>query len=132
MSSADTVFNRIDGFIASIGGAQTEQAVTTMVIAVGANSDKKIPVARGNLLRSKTKSVQRTLSGWDGALSYTSEYAGAVHEAKGIHLGKNTPRSPASLGNIWDVTGEPKFLEKGAKETAAIQGLSQIARHYIL
>jgi len=36
-------------------------------------------------------------------------YALAVHESPGVLKGK--PR-PSGIGNYWDVTGEPKFLEK--------------------
>ena len=40
-------------------------------------------------------------------------YAAQVHEEVGKHLGRGTARwGEGAEGNMWDDTGEPKFLEK--------------------
>ncbi len=74
------------------------------------------PEDKGNLKASivggregliiKTPTGSYTEVGWKN-----HPYAVHVHEALGIHYGKGTPRWNGN-GNMWDIAGQPKFLEK--------------------
>ena len=110
----DTVMQNFKQFAQKTKRQKTHHALDAMLMSIGNESQKMVPVATGKLVQSKfTQKIDTALS-VIGIVGYQADYAKYVHEAPGIHLGKSTPRSPASLGNIWDKTGEPKFLEKGA------------------
>lgn len=103
---------------AKIAGPMTEQCITTVLIIGGGYADVLTPMALGTLVNSRFRRVEQTSSGWTGRYGYTAAYAAAVHEKPGTLKGTNTPRSPATLGSIWDGSGgpnsaEPHFLTKG-------------------
>lgn len=50
-------------------------------------------------------------------IGYSANYAMFVHEASG--KGKGLKR-PSGNGNYWDVSGEPKFLEKAGERTKSL------------
>lgn len=131
MSDFATIARRFKAFTASIGGNQTETAINAMLASVVFNTEPLIPVATGKLLNSRVKLLFPTLEGWSGELTYGAGYAKFVHDAPGTLLGTNTPRSPASLGNVWDKTGEPQFLKKGGAKTESEKARSILQRSYI-
>ncbi len=131
MSDFDTIARRFKAFTNSIGGSQSKAAVNAMLTAVAANTEPMIPVATGKLLNSRTKQIFPSPFGLKGELTYGAGYAKFVHDAPGTLLGTNTPRSPASLGNVWDKSGEPQFLAKGGAKTTTSAALSILQRNYI-
>lgn len=105
------VFDRIQG-------PMTEKTITTVLIIGGGYADILTPMALGTLVNSRFRKVERSAIGWTGRYGYTAAYASAVHEKPGTLKGTNTPRSPASLGDVWDGSGgsnsaEPGYLAKG-------------------
>lgn len=110
-----------------IAGPMTENCITTVLIIGGGYADVLTPMALGTLVNSRFRKVERTGDGWMGTYGYTAAYAAAVHEKPGTLKGTNTPRSPATLGNVWDGSGgansaEPHFLTKGFER----DGLAEI------
>jgi hypothetical protein len=110
-----------------ITGPMTEECVTTILIIGGGYADVLTPMALGTLVNSRLRRVERKGDGWRGTYGYTAAYSAAVHEKPGTLKGTNTPRSPASLGNVWDGSGgansaEPHFLTKGFER----DGLAEI------
>jgi|14_taG_2_1085336.scaffolds.fasta_scaffold02459_7 hypothetical protein len=83
-------------------------------------SVKIVPVDTGDLKDSayggKGVPVRRTATGMWTKVGYSHKWAMRVHEMPGTHWKQGTPRRPkrgrGGIGNMWDVTGEPKFLEK--------------------
>lgn len=116
------VSNNINRMIDSFEGRRTVRAIYSALYYIGLVSAVKVPIETSTLLNSQFRDV--TIQGRRiiGKIGYSANYAAAVHEAKGIHLGRKTPRptkpgkKPGSRGNIWDKTGEPKFLEKHAED----------------
>lgn len=105
------VFDRIQG-------PMTEDCLRTVLAVGGGHADALTPMALGTLVNGRFLKVERTLQGWTGSYGYVAAYAAAVHEKPGTLKGTNTPRNPASLGNVWDngygANGaEPGFLTKG-------------------
>lgn len=131
MSDFATIARRFESFVDSIGGTQTQRAVTGMLIAISTRTKPRIPVATAKLINSEEKKVRPSILGWSGELSYDAGYAKFVHDAPGTLLGTNTPRSPASLGFVWSPSGEPKFLRKGATEAAQMDFRQVMNRSYI-
>ena len=111
----DTVLQNFRQHNEQMRRQKTRRAVENILRAVGDKSDTMVSVATGKLLQSRFMTITDTFFGMKGVVGYNAPYAVFVHQAAGVHLGKGTPRSPASLGNLWDVTGEPQFLFKGAK-----------------
>lgn len=116
------VSNNINRMIDSFEGRRTVRAVYSALYYIGVESAVKVPVDTSTLLNSQFRDVVVNGTRITGKIGYSAKYAAAVHEAKGIHLGTRTPRpvdpgqKPGSRGNIWDKTGEPKFLEKPAED----------------
>ncbi|WP_159217680.1 HK97 gp10 family phage protein, partial [Klebsiella pneumoniae] len=96
-------------------------ALYSALFEIGLESAVLVPIDTSTLVNSQFREVVIKGTRLTGRIGYSANYAAYVHEAKGIHLGKNTPRpvrkgeAPGSRGNIWDTSGEPKFLEKGAE-----------------
>lgn len=114
----NAVRSKLKSTFEKIAGPMTENAITTALIIGGGYADALTPMALGFLVNSRFRKVEKTAEGWTGRYGYTALYAAAVHEAPGTLKGTNTPRSPASLGNVWDGAGgangaEPGFLTKG-------------------
>jgi hypothetical protein len=125
MSAADEVMNNWQALVTRIQGAQTEKAVTEMMIATQLYATPLTPKATGNLINdSQFRDIKQGVNGMTGIVGYSAEYAAAVHEAKGTLKGEKIKRpikkieGGIDLGNFWDGgngpdSGEPKFLEKG-------------------
>lgn len=119
------VSNNINRMIDTVEGRRTVRAVYSALYYIGIESAVKVPIDTSTLLNSQFRDVTTQGSRIVGKIGYSANYAAAVHEAKGIHLGEKTPRpvrpseKPGSRGNIWDKTGEPKFLEKPAEDARA-------------
>lgn len=116
-----------------IAGPMTENCITTVLIIGGGYADVLTPMALGTLVNSRFRKVERTADGWSGRYGYTAAYAAAVHEKPGTLKGTNTPRSPATLGNVWDASGgpnsgEPHFLTKGFERDGLAEIIAAIER----
>lgn len=98
------------------------RATYSALYYIGLVSAAKVPIDTNTLLNTQFRDVIVNGTRITGRIGYSANYAVYVHEAKGIHLGKKTPRpvdrgeQAGSHGNIWDRTGEPKFLEKPAED----------------
>ena len=116
------VSNNINRMIDSFEGRRTVRAIYSALYYIGLVSTEKVPIATSTLLNSQFRDVIAQSGRVTGKIGYSANYAAAVHEAKGVLLGTKTPRpvepgeQPGSMGNVWDVTGEPKFLEKPAED----------------
>ena len=115
------VSNNINRLIDNIEKRKTMRALYSALFEIGLESAVLVPIDTSTLVNSQFREVVIKGTRLTGRIGYSAIYAAYVHEAKGIHLGKNTPRpvrkgeAPGSRGNIWDTSGEPKFLEKGAE-----------------
>lgn len=123
----NAVRNKLAATFEKIAGPMTEDCITTVLIIGGGYADALTPMAIGTLVNSRFRKVERSAHGWTGRYGYTAAYAAAVHEKPGTLKGTNTPRSPASLGNVWDGASgangaEPHFLTKGFER----EGLQEI------
>jgi len=115
------VSRNFNGAIDNIQDRRTVRALTSALIIIGTESAALTPIDTSTLLNSQFREVVVRGVRITGRIGYSANYAAYVHEAKGIHLGKHTLRpvkkgkKRGSRGYIWDKTGEPKFLEKGAE-----------------
>lgn len=114
----NAVRNNLKAVFDEIAGPMTENCLTTVLIIGGGYADALTPMALSTLVNSRFRRVERNGDGWTGRYGYTAAYAAAVHEKPGTLKGTNTPRSPATLGNVWDNSmgangAEPGFLTKG-------------------
>lgn len=119
------VSNNINRMIDSFEGRRTVRAIYSALYYIGIESAARVPVDTSTLLNSQFRDVTTQGTRIIGKIGYSANYAAAVHEAKGVLLGTKTPRpvkageQPGSRGNVWDRTGEPKFLEKPAENARA-------------
>lgn len=106
-----------------IEGKRVVRASYAALNVIGVESASMVPIDTSTLINSQFREVMIGKTRVTGRIGYSANYAAYVHEAPGIHLGKKTLRpvekgkAPGSSGYIWDKTGEPKFLEKGAEKT---------------
>lgn len=140
MSAADEVMNNWQALVTRIQGAQTDKAITDMMITTQLYSAPMTPVDTSNLINSQFRELEQNIGGMTGTVGYSAEYAAAVHEMPGKLRGQ--PRADFGMtgnqsefgpvqrvafgggsgtGNYWDGgngpdSGEPKFLEKGRDE----------------
>lgn len=105
--------------VGRISGDLSERTVTEILIIGQGEAANLTPVATSLLINSSYRKVNGSAHGVHGRVGYTAAYAAAVNAAKGTLLGTNTPRSPASLGNVWDPGAEPDFLRKGFEREGA-------------
>lgn len=105
--------------VSKITHTLTEQTVTEICIIGAGEASVLTPVATSLLINSQYRWVKGGWRGYHGRVGYTAEYAAAVNAAKGTLLGTNTPRSPATLGNVWGPGAEPDFLRKGFEREGA-------------
>lgn len=99
--------------VGRITGDLTERTVTEILVIGQGEAAVLTPVATSLLINSQFRRVTVSDKGVHGRVGYTAAYAAAVNAAKGTLLGTDTPRSPATLGNVWDPGAEPDFLRKG-------------------
>lgn len=114
MSAFDDLAERFRDALGEIQGGMTERAITEILITVGAYSASITPNATSTLINSQYRKVWRTVGGYTGEIGYGENYAEYVHEAPGTLKGTQTPRYPKTRGFVWDPSGEPEFLRKGA------------------
>lgn len=105
--------------VGRIAGDLTERTVTEILIIGQGEAAVLTPVATSVLINSQFRRVTASAGGVHGRVGYTAAYAAAVNAAKGTLLGTETPRYPATLGNVWDPGAEPDFLRKGFEEKGA-------------
>lgn len=129
MSSFEQVLGNFKALTRKIRGQNTNRTVKELLISIGDNAQAITPRATGKLINSRFRTIKPGVKGTVGTTGYKARYAAAVHAKPGTHLGRNTPRSPASLGNIWDIGGEPRFLEKGADKTVKTNAANILRRN---
>lgn len=125
MSSNDDLFNRFEHLMMRMRGPAAERAVTEMQIQAMQYSDEITPIDTGNLINSRYRNVRRALNdSVIGVAGYTAEYAAFVHESSGKlrgqpreHFGRTRAGEEfgggTGVGNYWDPSAEPQFLQKG-------------------
>ncbi len=119
---------RLNIALESIEEEQTERAITATVMQIGVNTAPLVPIGlTSNLINSEFREVKIDGDGWIGRIGYGANYALYVHEASGKLAGQ--PRANGK-GNYWDPNGEPKFLLKGATETAQNDLEAILRRNY--
>lgn len=99
----------------------SEDAVTKIMIIGQAHAASLTPIDTSNLINSAYREITTSGGKVIGAVGYTANYAGYVHDAPGKLLGTNTPRSSSDIGrgNVWDPDAEPEFLVKGFEREGA-------------
>lgn len=118
------VSGAINRLLGDIEKKKTIRTIYSALYEIGLESAVMIPIDTSTLINSQFREVIANGSRITGRIGYSANYAAYVHEAKGIHLGRNTPRpvdpgeAPGSRGNIWDKNGRPKYLEQGAKNAS--------------
>lgn len=105
--------------VGRITGELSERTVTEILIIGAGYASVSTPVATSLLINSQYRQVSSDGSGVHGRVGYTAAYAAAVENAKGTLLGTNTPRSPATLGKVWDPGAKPHFLRDGFESAEA-------------
>lgn len=107
--------------------ANSERAVTEVLIIGQGYAAAMTPVDTGNLINSQYREVHTGPNGIEGRVGYTAAYAAAVHEMSGKLKGQprrdfGTTRSGQGFGggtgqgNYWDPDAEPGFLRKAFEE----------------
>ena len=129
VTGIESVSGRLTGFFREVAVDKSEAALTELLIQGGAYAAEMTPIATSTLINSQGREVLQTATGWRGVLYYGAHYAPYVHNAAGKLKGLGVPRSPASLGFVWDPTGEPRFLIKGM-EMAAFMDAEEILKRY--
>lgn len=91
-------------------------AIRNVLVEIGTEADMLTPQDLGTLLQSRySPKLWQEGNRIFGAIGYTAFYAAFVHDAPGVYLGANEPRSSGN-GYYWDPNGaEPEFLEKGVR-----------------
>ncbi len=114
---------KLNAVVGDITGRKALRAIHSALIIIGTEAATMTPIATGTLINSQFRDVDFKGTRLTGRIGYSANYAVYVHNAPGKYLGAGKARSvpkgsaKGSLGNIWDATGEPKFLEKGADKT---------------
>ena len=122
------VTRNVNRAIDNIQDRRAVRALTSALIIIGVESAALVPIDTSKLLNSQFREVVVRGVRITGRIGYSANYAAFVHEAAGIHFGKHTPRPvkkgkpKGSRGYIWDKTGEPKYLEKGADNARDLVG----------
>jgi hypothetical protein len=148
VTGIDQVKGRLKLIMDQAKGAQTEAAVTEMLIIGGSMASELTPVDTNFLLNSQGRKTQPTPTGFEGAVYYGAKYAGWVHEMSGklkgqprAHFGvtsnhsKVGPQMPTEFGggtktgNYWDPDAEPHFLTKGMEKMAK-EAPNILKKHY--
>lgn len=98
------------------------RALKSATYIIRLESATMTPIATSNLINSQFESVEVNGTRVTGKVGYSANYAIYVHNAPGRLLGKNIPRTGKlkGLGNVWDKSGEPKFLTKAGEKTKSL------------
>ena len=107
---------KLKSVITEISGEKSEKAVVSALIVGGGAALLMAPIATGDLVNSLFRSVKKNGDTVTGEVGFSVLYAAAVHDAPGTLKGTNTPRHPATDGNVWDPDAEPGFLVKGFEQ----------------
>lgn len=92
---------------------KAERTIREVLAIARGYADAMVPVATSTLVNSQFIRVETQGDKIKGMIGFTAAYAAAVHAAKGTLKGTNTPRRPASLGNVWDGASGPNGAEPG-------------------
>lgn len=123
------VFQALRRKLSDLSGKDLKRAMTEMINQTAVYTAERIPRATSNLINSRFQGVTTTGDKTVGHLGYGAAYAVYVHEASGKLKGLGVPRHPKRLGNVWDPSGEPRFLEKGIEEMIAEDASEIIMRN---
>lgn len=105
----------LDRLIGDIQGRKAVRAIHSALLLIGQEAAARTPVATSTLLNSQFRELSVIGSRLIGKVGYSANYAAAVHAASGKLKGQPRPKkNGVAQGNFWDVSGEPRFLEKGA------------------
>lgn len=98
------------------------RALKSATYIIRLESATMIPIATSTLINSQFESIEVNGTRVTGKVGYSANYAIYVHNAPGRLLGKKIPRSGKlkGLGNVWDKSGEPKFLAKAGEKTKSL------------
>lgn len=98
------------------------RALKSATYIIRLESATMTPIATSTLINSQFESIEVNGTRVTGKVGYSANYAIYVHNAPGILLGKNIPRTGKlkGLGNVWDKSGEPKFLTKAGEKTKSL------------
>lgn len=106
--------NRLPAFVAATEN-RAAATVLRMLIPIGSEAVGMTPRETSNLVNSQFRDVAVSGTNVTGRVGFTAEYAAFVHDAPGTLLGADVPRS-SGKGVVWDPSGEPEFLRKGAEQ----------------
>lgn len=110
----------LNRLIGDTQGRKAVRAIQSALLLIGQEAASRTPVASSTLINSQFRELSVIGSRLVGKIGYSANYAVYVHNAPGRYLGARKLRSvrrgekKGSMGYIWDKTGEPKFLDKGA------------------
>lgn len=98
------------------------RALKSATYIIRLESATMTPIATSTLINSQFESIEVNGTRVTGRVGYSANYAIYVHNAPGRLLGKDIPRTGKlkGLGNVWDKSGEPKFLTKAGEKTKSL------------
>lgn len=129
------VRQQIKKVFGNIKGPLTEKALTEVLITAAGFAATMTPIDTSNLINSQYRRVTAYGDRVVGVIGYTAAYAAAVHDSKGVFLGKGIPRSALdpSRGNFWDPKGsEPGFLRKAFEDDDARKAIDDVMKRHML
>lgn len=114
----------------SVGGSKPERTIREVLITASGYAATMTPIDTANLINSQYVTVTKEGDKVIGTLGYTANYSAAVHDAKGVLLGKNVLRSKKkpSRGVVWAPGAEPEFLRKAFEDADAKADIDAIIK----
>lgn len=119
MRGIQQAIKRTQQIVGEITGEKAVSAIKAANYIIRTESASMTPVATSTLINSQYDTVEVNGTRITGKIGYSANYALYVHNAPGKLLGTNTPRTGRlkGKGNVWDPSGEPKFLLKAGENT---------------
>lgn len=113
---------RTSQIVDEITAVKIVRALKSATYIIRLESATMTPIATSTLINSQFESIEVNGTRVTGKVGYSANYAIYVHNAPGRLLGKNIPRTGKlkGLGNVWDKSGEPKFLTKAGEKTKSL------------
>ncbi|WP_312999637.1 HK97 gp10 family phage protein [Leclercia sp.] len=110
---------KLDAIVGEIQSRNVVAAITAASIIISTEAASMTPVATSTLINSQYRAIDINGTRVTGKIGYSASYALYVHNAPGKLLGKGVARTGKlkGKGNVWDKTGEPKFLSKAVENT---------------
>ena len=125
MRGIQQAIKRTQQIVGEITGEKAVSAIKAANYIIRTESASMTPVATSALINSQYDTVEVNGTRITGKIGYSANYALYVHNAPGKLLGTNTPRTGRlkGKGNVWDKSGEPKFLLKHISHFSVISFL---------